>query len=154
MTGTVRQILVGADAGAELEAVESALLEAGRGVAGDRYYHSRGTFSKKLAGTPAVEATLIEQEQIDAFNAVAGRNYSGKDFRRNIVTQGIGLADMIGRTFRVGDATLQGMRFCEPCAHLSAMLGPEIMQHMVHKAGIRAQVVATGLVRIADTIEE
>ena len=154
MTGTVREILIGADAAAGLEPVESARLEAGRGVVGDRYYFARGTFSGKLGGTPEVEATLIEKEQIDAFNAVAGKNYSGKDFRRNIVTEGVSLAEMIGRTFRVGDATLKGIRFCEPCAHLSAKLGPEIMQHMIHKAGIRAQIVATGLVRVADTIEE
>jgi MOSC domain-containing protein YiiM len=154
MAGRVKQILVGAEAGSPLESLEAATLEAGRGVVGDRYYFSRGTFSKKLDGTPAIEATLIAQEEIDAFNTLSGRDYSGRDFRRNIVTEGVQLAGLIGREFRVGDATLRGMRFCEPCAHLSGKLGPEIMQHMVHKAGIRAQVVVGGAIRPSDGIED
>lgn len=154
MTGRVKQILVGAEAGSPLESRAAATLEAGRGVVGDRYYFSRGTFSRKLGGSPAVEATLIEQEEIDAFNAASGRSCSGRDFRRNLVTEGVRLADLIGRDFRVGTATLRGIRFCEPCAHLSAMLGPEIMEHMVHKAGIRAQIIEGGVVRPSDSIED
>lgn len=152
MAGRVKQILVGAEAGSPLESLAAATLEAGVGFVGDRYYYSTGTFSKKLGGTPAVEATLIEQEEIDAFNAVSGRNYCGRDFRRNIVTEGVRLASLIGKDFRAGGATLRGIRLCEPCAHLSARLGPEIMQHMVHKAGIRAQIVDGGVVHVSDRI--
>lgn len=153
MSGRLCGILIGRDAGSELSAESRARLEAGRGIVGDRYYHSRGTFSKKFGGTPAVEATLIAQERIDAFNAATGRSYTGRDFRRNLVTEGIDLADLVGVRFRIGDAVLAGIRFCEPCAHLAGILGHEIMDHMVHRAGIRAQIVSGGTVRVGDAIE-
>ena len=152
MTGQIRQILSGDAAGDKLKSLETGTLEAGRGLVGDRYYLGNGTFSKKLGGTPAIEATLIAQEEIDAFNAVTGQRYSGLDFRRTLVTEGVALEDMIGRRFRVGDAVLEGIRFCEPCAHLSATLGREIMEHMVHKAGIRAQIVTGGQINVGDDV--
>lgn len=153
MSGVLREILIGAEAGSELEAQTMAELEAGRGVVGDRYYYDRGTFSKKFGGTPAVEATLISREEIDAFNRAAGRDCAARDFRRNLVTEGIDLAGLIGREFRIGPTVLAGIRFCEPCAHLAAMLGREIMDHMVHRAGIRARIVAGGPVRPGDPVE-
>lgn len=152
MSGTLREILVGQDAGVELRSEQRAELEAGRGLVGDRYYHGRGTFSEKFGGTPAVEATLIAVEEIDAFNAATGHRYAGSDFRRNLVTEGIDLSGLIGRRFVVGRTLLEGIRFCEPCAHLSAILGRDIMDHMVHKAGIRARIVEGGPIRVGDPV--
>lgn len=152
MTGHIHEILSGTVAGAELASLEHGELQAGRGLVGDRYYHGKGTFSKKFGGTPAVEATLIAQEEIDAVNAATGRTWRGSDFRRTLVTEGIDLSALIGKRFQVGDAVLEGIRFCEPCAHLASILGPEIMEHMVHKAGIRAQIVAGGPIRVGDKV--
>jgi MOSC domain-containing protein YiiM len=152
MNGVVIDILNAGQAGDVLVSHESAQLEAGKGLVGDRYYLSKGTFSEKLDGTPEVEVTLIEQEEIDEFNNNAGHSYTGKDFRRNIVTEGIRLNDLVGKSFNVGAAQLKGIRLCEPCAHLSGILGPEIMQHMLHKAGLRAQVIVSGQIKIADEV--
>ena len=152
MSGRVRQILSGSAAGGPLTELDSGVLEAGRGLVGDRYYEGKGTFSRKFGGTPAVEATVISQEEIDAFNAATGHSYRGPDFRRTLVTEGVALDGLLGKRFRVGEAVLEGIRFCEPCAHLSATLGREIMDHMVHKAGIRAQIVAGGPIRVGDPV--
>jgi len=152
MNGIVKDVLITGDAGDDLVSQESAELESGKGLVGDRYYLSKGTFSEKLDGTPDVEVTLIEQEEIDAFNDITGHGYSGQDFRRNIVTEGIHLNDLVGKSFNIGSVKLKGTRLCEPCTHLSAVLGTEIMQHMVHKAGLRAQIIVGGTINISDEV--
>jgi len=152
MNGIVKDILITGNAGDDLVSQESAKLESGKGLVGDRYYLSKGTFSEKLDGTPEVEVTLIEQEEISAFNASTGHCYAGKDFRRNIVTEGIRLNDLVGKSFTIGGVELKGARLCEPCTHLSAVLGPEIMQHMVHKAGLRAQIIVSGTIKVSDEV--
>ena len=154
MNGIVKDILIAGDAGDDLVSQESAKLESGRGLAGDRYYLSKGTFSEKLDRTPDVEVTLIGQEEIDAFNDITGHCYTGKDFRRNIVTEDVRLNDLVGKSFKIGGVNLKGTRLCEPCTHLSAVLGPEIMQHMVHKAGLRAQIVESGRIKVSDEVND
>ncbi len=74
-------------------------------------------------------------------------------FRRNIVTSGIRLNDLVGRRFKVGAALLEGMRLCEPCAHLGKLIGPAVVKGMVHKAGLRARIIHGSLIRVGDDIE-
>lgn len=68
------------------------------------------------------------------------------------MTAGIRLNDLVGREFMVGEARLKGVRLCEPCAHLSGFLGDAIMQHIVHKAGLRAQILADGDINVSDPV--
>ena len=152
MNGVVKDILLAGDAGDDLVSQESAALESGKGLVGDRYYLSKGTFSKKLDGAPDGEVTLIEQEEISAFNDITGHGYTGKDVRRNIVNEEIRLNDLVGKPFNIGGVKLKGTRLCEPCTHLSAVLGPEITQHMVHKAGLRAQIIVSGTIKVSDEV--
>lgn len=152
MTGKVEQILVADRAGTPMLAQETAELRAGKGLVGDRYCEASGTFSEQLAGQPDAELTLIEQEQISAFNTRSGHRYSGADFRRNIVTSGIDLNALVGREFRIGAARLRGIRLCEPCAHLAAQLGPAVVQQMVHRCGLRAQILDGATILVADPV--
>ena len=119
---------------------------------GDRYYLETGTFSEQLAGKPDRELTLIESEQIDRFNAEQGFSFSYGDFRRNIVTQGVNLNDLAGKEFTLGSARLRGIRLCEPCAHLAQLLTPDIMPALVHKSGLRAQILSDGEVCAGDAL--
>ncbi|MCG8668110.1 MAG: MOSC domain-containing protein [Pseudomonadales bacterium] len=152
MTGIIEEIFIAQLAGQELIAQQSAQLVAGKGIVGDRYYLGEGTFSERLKGLPDVEVTLIEKEEVDAFNIVAQRSLEAKDFRRNIVTKGYRLNDLVDRTFLIGNVTLKGIRLCEPCAHLAGILGNDIMDHMIHKAGLRAQIVTSGDIAPGDKI--
>lgn len=152
MNGIVKEILFAEKAGDELVAIASAELQAGKGIVGDRYYSVQGTFTEPLKDSADFEVTLIEQEEIDRFNQTTGLNYVGSDFRRNIVTRDIRLNDLVGKEFVVGKVKLRGMRLCEPCAHLASLLGQQILQHMIHKAGLRAQIIESGTVMIADNI--
>jgi len=152
MNGIIKDILLAEKTGKMLFSQHTAELHAGKGIVGDRYYLSQGTFSQTLKELPDFEVTLIEQEQIDKFNSTTGLTYSGADFRRNLVTKNININELLGQEFFVGKVKLRGIRLCEPCAHLSTMIGEQVLEHMVHKAGLRAQIIIGGQVHISDLI--
>ena len=111
-----------------------------------------GTFSKKLRGQPDRELTLIEAEEIDAFNKSAGTTFGYGAFRRNVVVSGIRLNDLVGKTFKTGDIALEGIRLCEPCKYLGACLVPEVQTKMAGRAGLRARIVVGGLLAVGDEL--
>ena len=152
MNGNIIEILITHQAGEELYSIDVASLVAGKGIEGDRYFNSQGTFTQALQESKDFEVTLIEQEEIDAFNHLTQLNYANHKFRRNIVTQGIKLNDLVGKEILIGAAKLKVIRLCEPCAYLTGLLGQLIMDHMVHKAGIRAVITASGQLRVKDSI--
>jgi MOSC domain-containing protein YiiM len=135
-----------------LSEVPEAALEAGRGLVGDRYYLGRGTFSEKLKGTPDFEVTLIEAEEIARFNEPEDSPRTPGEFRRNIVTEGVRLNDLVGRRFLVGGVELEGIRLCEPCAYLASLIGQDVLERMVHRAGLRARIVSGGTIHAGDAI--
>jgi len=155
MRGEITAIYLAAKAGAPMQAVSSATFEAGRGIVGDRYHAQDGTFSERLVakGLDDWQATLIETEAIDAFNASVGLAIGYGDFRRNIVTRGIALNALVGRRFRVGKVVLEGIRLCEPCAHLAGLVSESILPALVGHGGLRARVVEGGLVSAGDSVE-
>src|SRR5262245_10670097 len=108
MGASVVEVFTGSEPGVALQSVSEAHLEAGRGLAGDRYYTGAGTFSGTLHGKPDVEVTLIEIEEIRRFNEAQQTASAPGEFRRNIVTSGVRLNDLVGRRFRVGGAELEG----------------------------------------------
>lgn len=148
-------IYIAPAANAQAISLNTAELQAGRGIVGDRYYQENGTFSEKLRGKPDKEITLIESEQIDRFNNENGFlfDYGYGDFRRNLITQGIGLNALVGQRFRVGQTELEGIRLCEPCSHLAKIIGQQVLQQMRHKAGLRARIVSGGTVTVGDGIK-
>jgi MOSC domain-containing protein YiiM len=72
--------------------------------------------------------------------------------RRNIVTDGVSLNDLVGKEFYVGEVRIRGIRLCEPCSYLAKISFPEILKGLVHKGGLRAQILSEGLIRVGDTI--
>ena len=152
MTGTVTAIYICPTGAAAMTAVGEATLVLDEGIAGDRYALGTGTFSKKGVHKPDAEVTLIEAEEIERFNAAKGLALELGAPRRNIVTRGIRLNDLVGLRFRVGATLLEGLRLCEPCAHLGELVIPEIVAGLVHRAGLRARIVAGGTVKPGDAI--
>lgn len=152
MAGRLQSIFTAPDAGAPLTAVDEAVLEAGCGLVGDRYHRGGGTFSAKLEGKPDTEVTLIEAEEIDRFNRDTGLDLEYGKLRRNLVTQGVRLNDLVGRRFRVGESELEGIRLCEPCAYLARTVAKQALSGLVHKAGLRARIVEGGRIRPGDPI--
>jgi MOSC domain-containing protein YiiM len=152
MNGAVLALFTAPNAQAPMQSVAEAQLEAGKGIVGDRYYLEIGTFSEKLRGTPDSEVTLVESEEIERFNQTQGLTLGFGDIRRNIITRDIRLNDLVGQHFQVGDVVLEGLRLCEPCAHLASIVTSTVLPGLVHRAGLRARIVSGGRVRTGDGI--
>lgn len=153
MQGTVHSIYISDTANGELISLDKAECIAGRGILGDRYYLGKGTFSERLADKPFKEITLIEAEEIDAFNQRQGLNLHYADFRRNIITRGIRLNDLVDTTFYIGELEIQGIKLCEPCPHLAKVLTPNVIPDMLGKAGLRASIKTSGQINTNDIIQ-
>jgi MOSC domain-containing protein YiiM len=113
-----------------------------------------GTFSEKLKVKDDWQATLIELEEVERFNTTFRTALEPGRFRRNIVTTGVRLNDLVGRRFSVGAAVVEGIRLCEPCAHLGQILGPDVVRGMVHRAGLRVRIVNGATIRPGDYIAD
>jgi hypothetical protein len=152
-SGTVEAILVAPEAEGPLHRVDSALARAGRGLEGDRYFEHRGTFSS--THSRGHDLTLIEAEVLDTLGLPAGE-LAPEEARRNIVTRGIDLNALVGRSFRLGAVECFAQRLCEPCAHLERLCSdvgkPGTLRALIHKGGLRADVLADGEVRIGDAV--
>jgi MOSC domain-containing protein YiiM len=124
---------------------------AGHGLEGDRKYRREGLPPKK--NSPDREITLIEAEAIEG----VGRDYTVAlrpiETRRNVVTKGIALNHLVGKRFRVGEVVLEGIRLCEPCEHLESLTRPGVRAALVHRGGLRAQIIEGGVIRVGDPID-
>ncbi|MFN4218846.1 MAG: MOSC domain-containing protein [Candidatus Bipolaricaulia bacterium] len=151
--GRVVSIHITEQATGTMKSVAAVRAVAGRGLEGDRYFLGTGTKSSKPG--PDREVTLIEIEAIEALERDYGVKLSPGDARRNIVTRGVALNHLVGKEFRVGEAVLRGIRLCEPCQHLVQLTGQEkVLPGLVHRGGLRAQIVRDGIIRVGDTLEE
>src|SRR5262245_41512202 len=141
--GSVAGLLVAPEAEAPLVAVESVVAIAGRGLEGDRYAAGRGTFSGPGRG---YQLTLVEAETLDELEI------SWERARRNVVTRGVSLNALVGRRFRLGEAECIGRRLCEPCAHLERVSGSGLLRPLVHRGGLRADILSGGLIAVGDAL--
>jgi MOSC domain-containing protein YiiM len=148
--GVVHSVHVADAAGAPMRSVDVARVVAGRGIEGDRYFDGVGTFSKK-PGTGR-HVTLIELEALRALHAEDGVAIAPGEARRNVVTCGVPLNHLIGREFRIGRVVLRGMRSCEPCRYLSGLVGKDVKTGLIHRGGLRADVLRGGRIRAGDSI--
>lgn len=144
MDGRVEAIFITGGATEALRRVPAADAVAGAGLEGDRYALGVGTYSGKPG--PDRHVTLIAAEALDAV-AAAGWALAPGEHRRNVVVRGVDLDGLVGRTFRVGDATLRGIRPCPPCGHLERVTGrPGLREVLEDRAGLRAEVVTGGAI--------
>jgi MOSC domain-containing protein YiiM len=148
--GHIKSIFIAKSSESPMTSLTTAELIAGKGLVGDRYYKGTGTFSKQLAGLPDVELTLIESEEIDSFNKKLNYSFEYSQYRRNIVTVGFRLNELVDKEFSIGNIRLKGIRLCEPCAHLANILTKDIMPELVHRTGLRAQILTTGTIEVGE----
>lgn len=145
------QILTASSPDAPMESRPEVRAVPGKGLEGDRYFDCVGTFSP-YPQKPDFEVTLIEQENVDAFAEASGLDFTAEMARRNIVTTGVRLNDLVDREFTVGDVRLKGCRLCEPCDYLSKQTHPDVLKGLLHKGGLRAQILTEGVIAVGDTI--
>lgn len=149
--GTVISIHIAPNAEARMTSVKEARAIPGKGLDGDRYFRQTGTYSGKPG--PDREVTLITVEAIEALRRDYGIALDPNDSRRNIVTQGVPLNFLVGREFTVGTVTLRGIRLCEPCGHLEGLTKNGVRAGLVHRGGLRAQILTEGVIRPGDPVK-
>jgi MOSC domain-containing protein YiiM len=148
---SVEIICIAAGKGHLMQDVDAAQLIAGAGIVGE---HHHGVVQRY----PGQNVTLVEAEEIERFNAEQGTSLSLLATRRNLVTRGVRLNDLVGREFTVGSVALRGVELCEPCATLGRHLADtgltpaQVVKALTHRAGLRADVVSSGVIRRGDGI--
>jgi MOSC domain len=148
--GVIESIALAAEAEGPMKAVSVAEAIEGRGLLGDRYERKAGTFSNPKGG--GYDLTLVEAEALEELSS-KGVELSPIEARRNIVVRGIALDELIGRRFRVGEVECYGQRRCEPCSHLERLTRPGVLRGLVHRGGLRADILSGGRIRTGDSVE-
>ena len=150
--GRVKGIYIAPKMGANVSGHQKVSVRAGKGIEGDRYFTNTGKNRSNYKGQPDWEITLIESEVIVAFNQDTGNKFHESDFRRNIVTEGVRLNDLVGKTFNINGVSFFGVQLCEPCASLQKRLAVKILPDLIGKGGLRAQIRGVGLLNVGDAI--
>jgi hypothetical protein len=120
------------------------------GIDGDRYQDETGTFSTNPRRV-GQDITFIEVEALAELRA-RGVSLAPEQARRNVVTEGVNLDALIGKRFRAGGVICIGQRRCEPCAHLERLTEPGIIRGLVHRGGLRADILQAGTITLGDSI--
>ena len=136
---TVVAIHLGAPQNPRLWTVESVRAVARKGLEGDRHFDPTGA-------PPGGALTLVEEEVVDEVGLPPGGT------RRQLTVRGVGLNELIGKRFRVGDVECYGVALCEPCQHLEQLTRPGIIKDLVHRAGINADILTDGRISVGDKI--
>ena len=130
----------------EINEVKSIEVLANKGVVGDRHFDD--------FNDPYCQLSLIESENIDYYNSKYGLNIPYINFRRNIVTKGIKLNELIGKKIKVGDVSIEGIDLCRPCRHLTEMLDQEnILKEFLRRGGLRCQILSSAKIKVGDQIK-
>lgn len=151
MSGTVEGLAIAPAAEVPMQLLDRAQARAGRGLEGDRYAAGVGTFSSGAERRPGYDLTLIAAEVVDEL-AAAGVDIDFAATRRNILTRGVDVNALVGRTFHIGDVRCAGRRLCQPCAHLERLSGPGVLRPLIHRGGLRVDVLTDGEIRAGAAI--
>ena len=147
--GSVAAIYIGPRAAEPMVSVRKVRAVSGKGLEGDRYFNLEGTFSAK-SHRPKQEVTLIESEAIEAAERSYDIELDAADTRRNIVTSGTPLNHLVDEEFTVGEVRLRGLKLCEPCTHLKKVTAKGIVKPLIHRGGLRAQILSDGTIEVGD----
>ena len=146
MKSKVYKIGIAKNNNQKIDNVESIEVIKDKGVVGDRHFQE--------FNDPYNQLSLIESENIDYYNNKYKLNISHLDFRRNIVTKGIELNDLIGKKIRIGDVLVEGIDLCRPCKHLSEKLNQNnIIKEFLRKGGLRCRILSSSIININDKIK-
>jgi MOSC domain-containing protein YiiM len=153
LKGRVEALALTEVATGPMQLVETAQAVAGRGLAGDRYAAKAGTFTPADGTGVGYDLTVVQAEVLDDLLLDQDRRLGYAEARRNVVTRGIDLNALVGRRFRVGDVECLGQRLCEPCSHLERLTTKGVLRGLIHRGGLRADVVTGGSIGVGATIE-
>ncbi len=130
----------------EINEVSSIDVLANKGVVGDRHF--------KDFNDPYCQLSLIESENIDYYNNKYDLKIPYVNFRRNVVTKGIKLNDLVGKKLLIGNVKVEVIDLCRPCKHLSEMLNQDnILKEFLRRGGVRCQILLSSNINCEDKIK-
>jgi MOSC domain-containing protein YiiM len=138
MPGSVEAINVAAVESELPQPVDAVEVNA-EGVIGDRYGKAR-------------DLTLIEAEALEGLREDTGIELSAAESRRQVLTRGIRLNDLVAQHFLVGDVECVGQELCEPCNHLQGLTQQGVLRGLVHRGGLRADIISGGRIAVGDEV--
>lgn len=147
--GALLAIYISPSSGVLPVSVQRVRANAKRGLDGDRYANLSGTFS---ANKGQRDVTLIEAEALEEFARDYGHAMNGAQSRRNLLTRGVRLNELVGCDFVVGGIPMRGLRLCEPCTHLARLTAAPVLPGLVRRGGIYAQILEDGELTVGDSI--
>jgi len=151
INGRLIAIHVCARPGEPLQSLPQVRVIPGRGLAGDRYAQGIGTFSDRPGKR---DVTLIESEVLENYQHETGKKLSAAESRRNLLTEGVRLNELIDQEFQVGPVRMRGLRLSEPCTHLMRLTHPETLRGLVHRGGLIAEILNDGELTVGDRISQ
>jgi MOSC domain-containing protein YiiM len=122
------------------------------GLVGDRYHQQKGTFSNSNPNESGRALTLIESEALKKYAVKYGVDLSPAEARRNLVTQGVPLNDLVGQEFYIGEVRVKGIRLCHPCQHLQHLTQKSVLEGLEQCGGLRADILNEGVIRVGDEV--
>lgn len=147
--GSIVSISITEESKGEMQPLQKVRAVAGCGLQGDRFFFQEGVTPGYRRG---YQVTLIESEAIEAVNQDHEIPFDLHESRRNIITQGVPLNHLVGKIFFVGEVEMRGVSLCEPCSHLQALTRQGVMKALIHRGGLRAEILNDGIIHVGDPI--
>ena len=144
--GTIEHIFIFAERGGPGVSRVRITALAEQGIEGDRYSIATNRKSADY------QLTLIEAETIEQFVSETGLSLSPAAPRRNLVTRGVRLNQLLAKQFIVGSVVLHGLELCEPCRLFASRTHQECLPWFVSRGGLRAKILNTGAITIGDEV--
>ena len=142
----VIEIAVSENPRGQMKSVNNVEAVAGKGLV--NHYHFKNDSEKRR------QITLIEIENINHYNQITRTSIPPKDFRRNIVTEGIKLNALVGSEFFIGEVKVKAHDLCRPCKYLQESLNQKnLVKELLRKGGLRCEILTNGKIFVGDEIK-
>ena len=143
----VIEIAVAQKSKGQMKSIDNVETVVGKGLVGDRHFKENNEIRCQI--------TLIEIENINYFNRISGTSIPAIEFRRNIITEGIKLNDLVGSEFLIGKVKVKAHDLCRPCKYLQESLKQKnLVKELLHKSGLRCEILTSGKIFIEDEIKK
>ncbi len=150
-TGCVVALFIVDRRSAPMKQVEQLNALAGQGIEGDRYFLGTGTYSKKPE--PGRQVTLIKSEVLESLRDEFDITVKPEESRRNVLTRGVEINELIGTEFFLGPVRLRAHRITQPCLYLEELLDqPGLDKRLWGNGGISCEILSDGIIKPGDII--
>ena len=141
----VIQIGIHESKGDEVRAIDTVEAIKGKGLVNNRHFKENNEKRSQI--------TLIEIENINYYNNISKTLIPSINFRRNIITSGLRLNELLNKEFYIGKVRVKAHDLCRPCKYLQELLKQNnIIKEFLHKGGLRCEILSSGKICVGDKI--